>query len=234
MTKIKAADQVIRSSIAGGVAACVAKTVVAPLDRVKILFQTSNHIRNMISVFKHMEWRLPRWNANIKDSSVSGLFQGHSVTLLRVFPYAAVKVMAYDQVHDLLMPTSAQEMNRLVVYSSHNLRPFLFQARAPVLPAYNTSHLRKRLTPITIRTDICIRSTYASRPLSCLSASQVFIVASQSAWPASYLTQAPHFSRGDTCAPTWSLLRWTRVTPLADLSIGALASALTQTVSYPF
>jgi len=63
-----------------------------------------------------------------KDSGVLGLFQGHSATLLRIFPYAAVKFTAYDQVHDvrlprfrirslidstlqMLMPTRAQETN---------------------------------------------------------------------------------------------------------------------------
>ncbi|KAG8690667.1 hypothetical protein FRC09_011895, partial [Ceratobasidium sp. 395] len=35
-------DHIIRTGIAGGTAGCIAKTVVAPLDRVKILFQTSN------------------------------------------------------------------------------------------------------------------------------------------------------------------------------------------------
>jgi len=34
-----------------------------------------------------------------KDGGFRGLFQGHSATLLRVFPYAAIKFMAYDQVH---------------------------------------------------------------------------------------------------------------------------------------
>jgi solute carrier family 25 protein 16 len=31
----------------------------------------------------------------------AGLFQGHSATLLRVFPYAAIKFLAYDQVHSV-------------------------------------------------------------------------------------------------------------------------------------
>ena len=30
-----------------------------------------------------------------------GLLQGHSATLLRVFPYAGIKFLAYDQAHDV-------------------------------------------------------------------------------------------------------------------------------------
>ncbi len=33
------------------------------------------------------------------ESGVRGLFQGHSATLLRIFPYAAIKFMAYDEIH---------------------------------------------------------------------------------------------------------------------------------------
>jgi len=110
-SKIKTADQVIRSGIAGGVAGCVAKTVVAPLDRVKILFQASNP-----EYQKYAGTWSGAFHAGTqiyKESGVLGLFQGHSATLLRIFPYAAVKFMAYDQVHDLLMPTRAQETNLL-------------------------------------------------------------------------------------------------------------------------
>lgn len=32
-----------------------------------------------------------------KSGGLIGLFQGHSVTLLRIFPYAAIKFVAYEQ-----------------------------------------------------------------------------------------------------------------------------------------
>lgn len=32
-----------------------------------------------------------------KNAGLMGLFQGHSVTLIRVFPYAAIKFVAYEQ-----------------------------------------------------------------------------------------------------------------------------------------
>jgi len=44
-----------------------------------------------------------------QEGGIRGLLQGHSATLLRVFPYAAIKFMAYDQLHHILMPTRAKE-----------------------------------------------------------------------------------------------------------------------------
>ena len=35
------------------------------------------------------------------ERGILGLFQGHSATLLRVFPYAAIKFMVYDQLEDV-------------------------------------------------------------------------------------------------------------------------------------
>ncbi|KAK4686564.1 hypothetical protein P7C73_g3562, partial [Tremellales sp. Uapishka_1] len=87
-------DYVLSSGVAGGISGCVAKTAIAPLDRVKILFQTSNA---EFRKYAGTPWGLLGATAQIyKTSGVWGLFQGHSATLLRIFPYAAVKFMTYD------------------------------------------------------------------------------------------------------------------------------------------
>ncbi|KAI0073157.1 mitochondrial carrier [Panus rudis PR-1116 ss-1] len=100
---------IVRSGLAGGFAGCVAKTVVAPLDRVKILFQASNPEFHKYAGTWSGAFRA---GAQIyRDSGVLGLFQGHSATLLRIFPYAAIKFMAYDQIEHILMPTPEKQTN---------------------------------------------------------------------------------------------------------------------------
>jgi solute carrier family 25 protein 16 len=43
-----------------------------------------------------------------RDGGIRALLQGHSATLLRVFPYAAIKFMAYDQVHHVSVCASSE------------------------------------------------------------------------------------------------------------------------------
>ncbi|KAI5285960.1 hypothetical protein KEM52_002204 [Ascosphaera acerosa] len=105
----RSADYIIRSGLAGGLAGCAAKTIVGPLDRVKILFQTSNpsfrsYSTGWIGVCQAMR------DINRADG-VRGLFKGHSATLLRIFPYAAIKFLAYEQVRALLIPSKRYETN---------------------------------------------------------------------------------------------------------------------------
>lgn len=40
-----------------------------------------------------------------KREGAMGLFQGHSVTLIRIFPYAAIKFVALEQIRAIIMPT---------------------------------------------------------------------------------------------------------------------------------
>ncbi|KAI8340508.1 mitochondrial carrier domain-containing protein [Chlamydoabsidia padenii] len=105
--KTRTWDYAIRSGVAGGLAGCVAKTIVAPLDRVKILFQARNPIFEKYSGTLTGAFKAGR--EIVKTGGIIGLFQGHSVTLLRIFPYAAIRFVAYEQYRVMLMPTKQQE-----------------------------------------------------------------------------------------------------------------------------
>ncbi|KAF2728488.1 mitochondrial carrier [Polyplosphaeria fusca] len=100
-------EYLLKSGIAGGLAGCAAKTLVGPLDRVKILFQTSNP-----NFAKYTgKWTgLPIAMRDIYVSNgVQGLFKGHSATLLRIFPYAGIKFLAYEQIRAAFIINKAQE-----------------------------------------------------------------------------------------------------------------------------
>ncbi|KAJ5488666.1 Mitochondrial carrier protein LEU5 [Penicillium diatomitis] len=105
--KTRSVDYVLRSGLAGGLAGCAAKTVVAPLDRVKILFQASN------PQFAKYTGSWAGLSAAIRDikryEGARGLFKGHSATLLRIFPYAGIKFLAYEQVRAIVIPSPEKE-----------------------------------------------------------------------------------------------------------------------------
>jgi solute carrier family 25 (mitochondrial carrier protein), member 16 len=84
-----------------------AKTIVGPLDRVKILFQASNpqfakYSGSWFGVVTAMR------DINRTDG-IRGLFRGHSATLLRIFPYAGIKFLAYEQIRAFIIPSKASE-----------------------------------------------------------------------------------------------------------------------------
>lgn len=80
----------IRNMLAGGIAGIVAKSVVAPVDRIKILYQ--------ISAAEFHFKRLPGVVGNIiREEGLTALWKGNSATLIRVFPYSGIQFMVYDR-----------------------------------------------------------------------------------------------------------------------------------------
>ncbi|PYH91454.1 mitochondrial carrier protein [Aspergillus ellipticus CBS 707.79] len=103
----RSVDYIVRSGVAGGLAGCAAKTVVAPLDRVKILFQASNP---QFAKYTGSWFGLVSAVRDIKQyEGLQGLFKGHSATLLRIFPYAAIKFLAYEQIRVVIIPSRDKE-----------------------------------------------------------------------------------------------------------------------------
>ena len=100
-------DYVVRSGVSGGIAGSAAKTLIAPLDRIKILFQTRNP--DFLQYRGRFAGLFQAGRQIWAHDGVYGLFQGHLVTLLRIFPYALIKFVAYEQIRTMLIPSDRYE-----------------------------------------------------------------------------------------------------------------------------
>ncbi|KAN0130531.1 putative mitochondrial carrier C17H9.08 [Lactarius tabidus] len=211
---------VILSGVAGGVAACDAKTVVAPLGRVKILFQASNSEYQKFSV----------------------LFRCKSATLLGIFPYAAIKFLAYNEVHNILIPNSGAIAGAIAVLFNYLLELLR------VCMAFHTIHGSTSLCPHCpsfLRTAHFISKRQRAAHIDDADPDQVRPIPHPPA--PQTLLQLLHQPRRYRALRrnrvlTWDYLhtatlvpistdgRCPRATPLADLGIGAFAGAAEHSV----
>ncbi|KAF8513179.1 mitochondrial carrier domain-containing protein [Hysterangium stoloniferum] len=249
-----------RELLAGGVAGSVAKTVVAPFDRVKILFQASN---------PQFQKYAGRWTGVFYathdiyvQSGVRGLYQGHSATLIRIFPYAAIKFMAYSRFRRALMPTKSSETNfkRFLAGSLSGTTSVLF--------TYPLELIRVRLAYQTRTPSATARSSLQPHSLSQIisliyhegSPSSKSIAAEPHPTPVASPKQSRIFAsfpllkfyRGfsvtiygmipyaGTSFLAWDFLRakiygtTAKPTRIGNLVVGAISGVVGQTISYPF
>lgn len=88
---------VLKSFVAGGIAGVCAKTTTAPVDRLKILLQAENkHYKQ----YRVMQGFYAIW----KNEGFLGYYKGNGAMIVRIFPYAAIQFMSYEQYKKLLRP----------------------------------------------------------------------------------------------------------------------------------
>ena len=79
----------IETFISGGIAGCVAKSLVAPIDRVKILLQVHNTHYAGYGIFE-------TFGQVVQKEGFLALYKGNGVQLIRIFPYAALQFSSYE------------------------------------------------------------------------------------------------------------------------------------------
>ncbi|KAH7096810.1 mitochondrial carrier [Auriculariales sp. MPI-PUGE-AT-0066] len=99
-------DYILRSTLAGGFAGGLAKTVIAPIERVKILFQTHTKEYAKYSGFTGLALTL---RDIMRTEGIRGLFRGHSLTLTRAIPHAAAGYTIYEGISAWIMPTESEK-----------------------------------------------------------------------------------------------------------------------------
>ncbi|CAA7397307.1 unnamed protein product [Spirodela intermedia] len=82
--------------VAGGVAGGIAKTAVAPLERVKILFQTRRADFQSVGLLGSFQKIMQR-------EGIQGFYRGNGASVARIVPYAALHYMAYEQYRRLII-----------------------------------------------------------------------------------------------------------------------------------
>lgn len=85
------AQPVFAAFMAGGVAGAVSRTVVSPLERLKILFQIQSAGRT--------EYKLPVGQGLTKmwrDEGWRGFMRGNGANCVRIIPYSAVQFASYN------------------------------------------------------------------------------------------------------------------------------------------
>ncbi|KAJ5140581.1 hypothetical protein N7448_003989 [Penicillium atrosanguineum] len=90
-TKSRLAEPVVAAFMAGGVAGAVSRTIVSPLERLKILLQIQSVGREA--------YKSSIWKALVKmgrDEGWRGFLRGNGTNCIRIIPYSAVQFGSYN------------------------------------------------------------------------------------------------------------------------------------------
>ncbi|KAL1979378.1 hypothetical protein VTN96DRAFT_6082 [Rasamsonia emersonii] len=100
-------EPVVAAFIAGGVAGAVSRTIVSPLERLKILLQIQSAGRDDYN-------RLSVWKALVKmgrEEGWRGFMRGNGTNCIRIIPYSAVQFGSYNFYKKFAEPSPGAELS---------------------------------------------------------------------------------------------------------------------------
>ncbi|CRG84674.1 60S ribosomal protein L18-B [Talaromyces islandicus] len=104
-TRNNLSEPVVAAFIAGGVAGAVSRTIVSPLERLKILLQ--------IQSVGRQEYKLSIWKALVKmgrEEGWRGFMRGNGTNCIRIVPYSAVQFGSYNLYKKFIEPAPGVDL----------------------------------------------------------------------------------------------------------------------------
>ncbi|CAB3244735.1 unnamed protein product [Arctia plantaginis] len=212
---------VVTSLVAGASAGALAKTAIAPLDRTKINFQTSQTPYSWRAAVRFVR-------SSARAEGVVALWRGNSATMARIVPYAAIQFTAHEQWKRVLgvdTPQSAKAYPLLhlmagslagVTSQSATYPLDLARARMAVTNAQEYSTLRAVF--VKVAREEGLRTLYRG-------------------YPATVLGVIPYagvsFFTYDSLKHKHLEYFGTQQGPLTNVVFGGIAGAVAQSTSYP-
>lgn len=98
-------SMILKSFLVGGFAGMVSKSCLAPVDRVKIIFQATDRAFSF-----RRAWNLGQ--EIYRRNGFDAFFRGNSATILRVMPYAGIQHSSFDVFRSRIMQWNATHRRR--------------------------------------------------------------------------------------------------------------------------
>jgi solute carrier family 25 phosphate transporter 23/24/25/41 len=220
-------SKTFKQILCGGAAGTIARTTVAPVDRIKILMQTA-FVRGQSHKYGSMAQTAA---AIIREDGIGGLWRGNLTNCIRVAPHAAVQFVSYDKIKLSLIGSSDGKLSvpqRLLAGSLSGI------AAATVTQPLDVVRIRLQTDP-----DVKGKLTTAIRTMWSEGGVRPFY----KGWTPAMLSLAPfiavNFAAFDTLKSWWygdgkcTKDELKARNPLVVLSLGALSGIIAQTICYP-
>jgi solute carrier family 25, member 42 len=90
--------------LSGAISGSLAKTVIAPMDRVKILFQTNPSRRFTYHAAMTLAGDI------FRETGFLSFWRGHTATVVRIVPYSAINFFMYEHAFDRIRSSSLDQL----------------------------------------------------------------------------------------------------------------------------
>ncbi|ETV66723.1 hypothetical protein H257_16824 [Aphanomyces astaci] len=98
--------------LSGGVAGCASRTAVAPLERLKILYQVQDVMKRGTEP-KQYTGMAQSLRKIMVEEGWRGMFKGNGANCVRVFPYTAIQFAAFERLRPVLAEPGATDLSPL-------------------------------------------------------------------------------------------------------------------------